>query len=493
MSDVTKADRKAKYQSLNFGGTVDWAVDLQSFDHDDEGQTDEDQAILDGLDEELPLTTGLGPCSDSYTRFDQLDADVGKIPSNCQAVYVMQVLDVLLSDSLTKYKAIMANGYDHKFDVYSKAVVQGAEGQVIDFLNSKGNQYFTCSVTEMTMCCELCDRQYPGKDQSSQCKYCFQGGCKKNPTMRRTIDGRDQPPPPPGAVQTVNFRFQNVTEPCPPDLSARGLGDKNLESYQQSVYWTLSPDKADQFWTDLTAATGVPKDKIAFQDKNFHECGQEARTRQDCINTGGWYLGVPLPKGYDQAAIVNPKDTVAKALSNGQLLAPQIKDAIGALKANAYPGNPNDLIDAVALPVTMLADAVDQMQNVADIAAKAEKEQRNATILAFIGALLFVIPIAGEALGTLTAAATISRIILMAGAAGNAAFDIYTILKDPANRPLAIFDLVFAPFALIDVAAMAKAAGLRREMTADDIGKLGATIGKRMGTIEKFTGVCRRA
>jgi len=43
-----------------------------------------------------------------------------------------------------------------------------------------------------------------------------------------------------------------------------------------------------------------------------------------------------------------------------------------------------------------------------------------------------------------TELADISAIIGVLGAAGNAAFDVYTIVDDPANAPLAIVDLIMA-------------------------------------------------
>jgi chitinase len=60
------------------------------------------------------------------------------------------------------------------------------------------------------------------------------------------------------------------------------------------------------------------------------------------------------------------------------------------------------------------------------------------------------------------------------GAAGNTAFNIYTIVDDPKNAPLAIVSPIMAPLALADVAVVAKAAQIRRGMgTSEDIATFG--------------------
>jgi DNA/RNA-binding domain of Phe-tRNA-synthetase-like protein len=70
--------------------------------------------------------------------------------------------------------------------------------------------------------------------------------------------------------------------------------------------------------------------------------------------------------------------------------------------------------------------------------------------------------------------------------------DIYTIVDDPANAPLAIFSLVLAPFGLMDIAAVAKAADLKRAMKGEDVVKLGKNLEPAMNIINKCTGMCLR-
>lgn len=55
--------------------------------------------------------------------------------------------------------------------------------------------------------------------------------------------------------------------------------------------------------------------------------------------------------------------------------------------------------------------------------------------------------------GSLAEVGDLAAIISALGTAGNVAMDIYTVVKDPANAPLAILGLIMAPLAIADVAA----------------------------------------
>ena len=80
----------------------------------------------------------------------------------------------------------------------------------------------------------------------------------------------------------------------------------------------------------------------------------------------------------------------------------------------------------------------------------------------------------------------------MLDVAGNVAYDSYTIVKDPANAPLAIFGLILAPLGLTDVVSLTKAAKLARAMDAKDAVELGTNIGKRLAILQKVTKMCKK-
>jgi hypothetical protein len=107
------------YQEWNFAVIADWAMDLQSFDNDTD-DPDGDDKDFDGQ----PYTGPPLPiCSGIHATFEQLDNDAGTMPSNCKALYAVQVLDSLLTAALANYTDTMADGYDDKFDTYAGSVV----------------------------------------------------------------------------------------------------------------------------------------------------------------------------------------------------------------------------------------------------------------------------------------------------------------------------------------------------------------------------------
>jgi chitinase len=496
MTDDVKTSRINRWKGLNFAGTVDWAVDLAYHTGDDGDPDDDCSDCEDNQTPNHPWT----PCDDNIGSLDELSDDtINGWPVHCRAQYLLQALSGLLTEATANFTDLMKEHYDSKFKVYSKAVSKSALSQVHDFMMDHGNDYFTCQVTEFQLCCGSCSG---GK---SQCRYCFDGTCYKNykrdllaaeeesmNTALNLLESRGDYDPQNNRRPIV--KWENITQPCPPDYSGRGYGPDN--PYEQTVYWTLNPDKRDAFFADILNATGIPSNKIGFglyTDMDACEgSGHKVGDGDDCWNTG-YEFGAPFPNGYGAADVTNPKDLAQKGLENAANLPDQINNVVSSMQALAYPDDGFKVVDAVSLPIMMLAQGVESMQLVVNTADKIEEEERKAIILAFIGAILFFVPIAGEVLGAVTEMADISAIIAVLGAAGNAAFDVYTIVDDPKNAPLAIVDLIMAPLALADVAVIAKAAEIRRGMSAEDLAKLGDRVGERMGKVEKVTGVCRKS
>lgn len=85
------------------------------------------------------------------------------------------------------------------------------------------------------------------------------------------------------------------------------------------------------------------------------------------------------------------------------------------------------------------------------------------------------IPVAGELLGALAAAEAtdIAAMFPVLGVADNTAYDVYIVIVDPDNSPLAIVSLIIAPLALAAAAVTAIAASVRRAMSAEELDKLG--------------------
>ncbi|KAF3908275.1 hypothetical protein AA313_de0205493 [Arthrobotrys entomopaga] len=441
-------------------------------------------------DNDLP-PSNLKPCNDKFKTLEDLEAAHDKIPWNCQTQYTIETLRTVFDDSMARYRKILHDGYDHKFATYAESVAGSAADGVADFTEENGNKFFTCQVGEASLCCDTCNSKnkrecnYCRKDNKNCYKNCNRiMGCLHQRDMYTKLADRDIVPV---------LQYSKVPEPCPPDYSQRGMGPDN--PYLQSVWWTMKSDMHDQFFAELLNATGIPAKKIGFGKRDR---GNGCSSDSDHSNPDAecWYSGMdfdfPQPKGYSARDVVNPKSTVKSALDKGGLLGVQLEMGVFLVKNIAYLGEASDMIDAVALPIVTIAEAVDTMEQVSEIGAKIEKEKRKAMIMLFLTAIFMVIPIAGEVIGTVGGLAELGTALTLLGAAGNIALDAYTVATDPQNRPLAIFGLVLAPLSIFDAARMAKAAKLQRAMTAGEIAKSGVKVSKRMKIVHTIGGVCRR-
>lgn len=106
---------------------------------------------------------------------------------------------------------------------------------------------------------------------------------------------------------------------------------------------------------------------------------------------------------YSAREAMNPKSTVEGAQRKFRTLGPQLNDALMALKIYGYHGDPSEFIDAVFLPILTIAAAVENMERIEDVAQEIEEAKRKAMILASITPLLFLVPLAGHALGSVAA------------------------------------------------------------------------------------------
>ncbi|KAM5436548.1 putative chitinase [Microsporum ferrugineum] len=147
MDDDMKAARSKFYDSYNFAGTTDWAVDLQEF------------------------VDGSGDCSKTYTSFKQLEDDKGSIPAHCMEKYIVNVEIAVMEAALKKYKDLVNKGYDGKFKTYERYIDEQIPGQIDIFMKEKADKYFKCTQKMDVTCCNGCTFECSrGCDMSANCK-----------------------------------------------------------------------------------------------------------------------------------------------------------------------------------------------------------------------------------------------------------------------------------------------------------------------------------
>ncbi|KAF3076301.1 hypothetical protein CFAM422_001017 [Trichoderma lentiforme] len=405
---------------------------------------------------------------------EALDAAAGNITEHCITLYTLTTLNNLLKQSLSNYTDMMSHGYDDKFNVYAQSVAAQAGSTLRNWVNTNGTNYFTCEVAETAICCDACKLN---QRRRSKCDYCFNDNCYHYVHSGVPL-GRFGPPTP-----VLRTKIYNESEPCPPDYSKRGYGSD--DPYMQSVYWTFSNETG--FYADMESDTGISKNKTKIGNYNRgNTCVPSSKPDDSCWARGIDY-NVPLINGYSASDVANPKEIVKKGLENAKM---QIDSIITTLKLDGWIGEGSDLIDSLSMPIFMIASATEKMGLVESIADKIEEENTKAIILGFLTAILLFIPIVGEIVGTVAELADVAVIVGLIGTAGNAGMDIYTIVDDPDNALLAIFDLILSPLALEDVAKISRAADIRRGMTGHEVAKLGDYIKSMMDTIEKVKGKC---
>lgn len=153
------------------------------------------------------------------------------------------------------------------------------------------------------------------------------------------------------------------------------------------------------------------------------------------------------------------------------------KDLLRRLKVMRSVGNHDDytqwsdLVDAAALPSLSMQMAVDSMQTVVKEADEIKKAEREEMILNFITGVPFFIPFVGDAAGAAGMTAVRSALELL-DAAGNAGLLAYSVVEDPKNAFMTIFSTLAG--AGVERAGWRDAAKARRDMSADDIKKLGS-------------------
>ncbi|KAI9645025.1 hypothetical protein NHQ30_007064 [Ciborinia camelliae] len=244
----------------------------------------------------------------------------------------------------------------------------------------------------------------------------------------------------------VSKKKNDTTQPCPVELAG-----ENFE-----VYWTLI--NSTRFYADLQDNYGISADWVVLTDENWSTCVSDDPLTVPCVSHHEVWHGYPL------------------------------------MRFNVTNGSGSDVIQAFAMPVAMVSQAIQAMDQV-KVLGKTEKEEEKKKLISLVlttvlGVVLFV----GEAGAELAGLATIASTIAIAGEVANAAFTIYTMVEDPASAPMSALGLLFGIGGIAavsrDAEGLARVAALRREMTADDVAAMGATVEDQAASVQKIIKDC---
>ncbi|KAF2119736.1 hypothetical protein BDV96DRAFT_642744 [Lophiotrema nucula] len=421
MDDDMKKKRSETYDSYNFAGTVDWAVDLQEW-WDGEAYINENY---------------WSPCTGSYTTLQQLEDHKSSIPSHCVEQYLVDVQVAVLGAALKRYKDLVDNGYDKRFEVYEKNVKNQIPDQINNFMASdKVDKFFKCKETKKVVCCRTC--------RFDNCMHdCVKGNdCKDG---WGTID-MDKCP---------RFEFES-----------RAFSEDHIPNA------TFTLTDGEGFYKDLSDTWAIDEDWIRYDKRHMRTnngCQYEKEKVLECIaQHDNFFYNYPLPND-DKIEIYNPKKLIGDSYPRAEEMLERFKimDLMGDWDEQTML---SDLVDATSLPAFSTQEAIASMGKIVEKANDIEKKEREELILDFITGLLFFIPLFGEAAGaaSLTTARTLLHLI---GAVGDTALTIYDVVKNPENAFMAVF--TYLAGAGVGRAGFKDAANSRRGISQKDYDGLG--------------------
>ncbi|QPH06483.1 hypothetical protein C2857_004988 [Epichloe festucae Fl1] len=463
MNEGTKMGRSVWYELSHFGGTSDWAVDLQYFlirptDPEPWGNFDSPIDV-----EQAP------PCC--YARFNSLEElDKAEFDKCCGPQYILATLGKMMDEAVNEYNNILKGDYDKYFGLYANHVAGSAHRALRSFLTEKGNKYFNCKVVEEVTCCRGCEYKH-GKG-SSQCKYCEYEMCAHSTPWG------------------VESKWMNVSQPCPNDMSKRGL-EPEAGYDAQTVFWDLLGDYADKFWTDVSNELGVPTEKFHITPERRvdtswtdRKCDRDGVWSKPSCHRNGYWFHAPEIRDFHESDVYNPKTVVKSAIDAVSHMGNDLEVMSLEISLARFEGRGKDLVDAVSVPVLMMQEALKAMKKVAEFGKDIEEKDKKMLALNFLMALFFFLPAVGNAVASV-GLATLGRFLATLGELGNIGQGIYDIVDDPKSAPLAIFGIILGAGALKDIAKVRKAADLQRGMSSQMIKSMGGDVEARLNIIKR--------
>lgn len=149
-------------------------------------------------------------------------------------------------------------------------------------------------------------------------------------------------------------------------------------------------------------------------------------------------------------------------------------------------GSIDALIQVLSMPVLMMSQTVDSMQQAKDLALKQKKIDKKALIEKILGLIFLVIPLLGPLAPELGAANAVVDMIL---ASVNLALAVQAIIDDPVSAPIDILGALTFGGARAE-GDIEKLAGERKALGKDGIVRIGDNFAK---LDEKMQNLAHRA
>ncbi|PQE24790.1 alpha-13-glucanase mutanase protein [Rutstroemia sp. NJR-2017a BVV2] len=372
----------------------------------------------------------------TFTDLGALADETNNFPTYCAYIYMLDILYNNVTAELAEYNDANA-GYDSLFGYYTTYIKDEVPGILDSFMGWSYKDQF--------------DTSAPGQEYFECAHY-----------------DRD--------------KKVNTTVTCPPFVG----GDND------DYYWTLI--NSTGFYADLQQNYGISPDWVILEDKDWDSCVSDDPISVPCSRHYETWHGYPQPA--KKITVTNPKDLFTAAGPAMNDLPNKIVATRMDMTLGQWGGSGDDVVQAFAMPVAMISQAIQAMKQVKVLGKKEEDAEKKKIILLVLTAVIGVVPFVGE-IGAATAGlGAIATTIAIAGLAANAALDIYTIVEDPSSAPMTALGLLFGVGGLGAVArdaeGLAKIAALRRTMSGSEVVSLGATVDEDATFIQRITKSCAR-
>lgn len=368
------------------------------------------------------------PLSSSFESLEALDEAEG-ISDDCKVVLAVQVLENMLDSAMEMFEDV-DNGYDSKFDAYQRVMKEGADQALGEFRRWRRGPYT-----------EYFDCDFTGSGET------YDGPCTE---------------------------LQN-----------------NLPRLDSGI-WFMEVTLRDEegFWSALTEATGLTEDSVEFGTHVEElDCDRQPGGTGSCEN---WKLTITgMPVFRDDFEIPNPKDIVTEIKPNLDDIRTSISAAFFDVGAGIWEGNNADVLQVLSVPIFLLLQAVDSMDEAKEIGEDALEEEKKNLILNILSAVLFFIPFVGQYAAMALRLANVARMIMIGGFVGNAALTIQDVIENPENAAIAIMGLLSGGRvrSARDFDALG---GTRRDMTKRGSSRMGETFRRHDDRLQSLLGNCRK-
>ncbi|UKZ76853.1 hypothetical protein TrVFT333_004568 [Trichoderma virens FT-333] len=449
MDGDLKAERIKWIQTLNFAGSSDWAIDLETFATEDIGEdTDASgESLYDDDEEDDGDGAGYGCLDgDNPGTLEGIADVIDNLDDRCVSYFTLDTLNNMLLESLSLFDE-NSHDYDDKFKYYEEWIKELVDPKLDDYMrfgDGPGNQFFTCH---------------------------WEAGSRSG------------------------------TDPC--------TGVPHFWELEQSFSIEYELTDEDGFYDDVAATLGIDKDWIAWGDRGKdYDCAAEAEDmpRRPYINGNAPVcrriyrrrLNVPVKASDDDIVVANPKEMIESAWTNITMLQETLFSTLAEVAIDIF----NDAtvqvpeleaVVAFAMPVLQLAESIDSMKDIKDIGERVMEEKKRELIFKILTFVFMALPFVGEALGPLVGSATaLARIALLVSEAGNAAVTIADIIKDPTSAPFAMLGLIVGAAGgggkLSKTESLGEASKARGLMKAADLAKFPQRFRDRDALVQKISG-----